>query len=329
MDLQHDASPVAAAPRAPRRTYAELHEWRRYQEFFPERLRCAPATTPREEWWSWNGVDVHLDRLPVAESPIKVIVLHGVGAYGRVMAPVAVVAQRHGWETVAPDLPGYGLTPVARRRMVFPLWVECITALIEAEIAKDGRPVVLFGVSVGGIVAYHAAARSKRVVGLVATTLADPREQDVRRGLARTDLLGAVGFPLLEALRPVTDGLPLPMRLLSKMDRISNKPELSALCAGDPLGGGSWVPARFLRTFVRAAPDVEPEDFRVCPVLLAHPGVDRMTDIALSRGFFARLGGPKRMVVLEGASHMPTESPGVEQMEEAIVSFVRSLPAVR
>ena len=62
----------------------------------------------------------------------------------------------------------------------------------------------------------------------------------------------------------------------------------------------------------------------MCPVLLAHPGVDRMTDIALSRRFFERLAAPKRMVVLDGASHMPTEHPGVDQLEAAVLEFMRA-----
>lgn len=316
---------LTLARQAARRHYADLDGWQRYQDFFPESTRCTAETTPKEEWWSWNGLEVHLDRLAAPESPIKVIVLHGAGAYGRVMAPAAVIASRHGFETVSPDLPGYGLTGVARERFDYPLWIDCVTALIDAEIARDGRPVVLFGVSLGGLLAYQAAARSKRVVGLVATTLADPREPAVRQGFARTKLLGSAGFWLLDRVKPMADGLPLPMRYMSKMDRISNDPDLADLCSRDPLGGGSWVPARFLRTLMTTAPDIEPEDFRVCPVLLTHPGVDRMTDIALSRRFFDRLAAEKRMVVLEGASHMPTEQPGLAQMEDAVVDFVGAI----
>jgi alpha-beta hydrolase superfamily lysophospholipase len=305
--------------------YATNDGWQRYQTFFPESMRCTETTTPREEWWSWNGIDVHLDRLAAPKSPIKVIVLHGAGAYGRVMAPAAVIAHKHGWETVSPDLPGYGLTKVAPERFTYDLWIDCIASLIDAEMSRDGRPVVLFGVSLGGLLAYHAAARSKKIVGLVATTLADPREPQVRQGFARTKLLGSAGLWLLDHLAPLTDGLPLPMRHMSKMDRISNIPDLSKLASSDPLGGGSWVPARFLRTLMHTAPDIEPENFRVCPVLLTHPGVDRMTDIALSRRFFDRLAAPKRMVVLDGASHMPTEHPGVDQMESAVVEFVSEI----
>jgi alpha-beta hydrolase superfamily lysophospholipase len=285
-------------------------------------MRCTPASMPREEWWSWRGLDVHLDRLGAPGARATIIVLHGAGAYGRVMAPAAVLAHRHGYEAVMPDLPGYGLTRVPRRRMTYPLWIDCVCDLIEAERARHDRPIVLFGVSLGGLLAYQAAARSRRIAGLIATTLADPRERAVRRGFSNPAWLGTVGLWLLERLRPLTDGLPLPMARVSRMNGISNDPALAALVRGDRLGGGSRVPARFLRTLLGTAPAIEPEDFDVCPVLLAHPGADRMTDIALSRRFFERLGGEKRFVVLEGASHMPTEHPGVDQLEGAVLSFL-------
>ncbi len=304
-------------------TYDTHPIWRRYEAFFPEGMRTTPESTPRESYWRWRGLDVHLDRLEVPSSPIKVIVVHGAGAYGRVMAPAAVLARRYGYETVSPDLPGYGLTRVPRRQLTYGLWIDCLCDLIDAELARDARPVVLFGVSLGGLLAYQAAARSRRVSALIATTLADPREREVRRGFARTPLLGTAGLWLLDKLAPLTDGLPLPMAVMSKMHRISNRPELSALVRRDRLGGGSWVPARFLRTLMTTAPALEPEQFDVCPVLLAHPGVDRMTDIALSRRFFERIAAPKHMVVLEGASHMPTEHPGVDQLEAAVLGFLR------
>ena len=319
-------APLARRPARP--SYDDLPISRRYQQFFPELLRCTPASTPREEWWSWRGLDVHLDRMAPAESPLKVIVLHGAGAYGRVMAPAAVLAQRYGFETVAPDLPGYGLTRVSWGQLDYPLWIRCVSDLIDAELARDSRPVVLFGVSLGGLLAYQAAARSRRVAGLIATTLADPRERAVRQGFARHPLLGTAGLATLNALSWATDRLPLPMALMSRMDGISNDPALSALVKSDAMGGGNWVPAQFLRTLMTTPPDIEPEAFDLCPVLLAHPGDDRMTDIALSRRFFERLPArahKKTMVVLDGASHMPTEVAGLAQLEAAVIQFLRAL----
>jgi alpha-beta hydrolase superfamily lysophospholipase len=306
-------------------TYESHPMWRDYQPYFPETMQCTADSTPREEYWSWRGLDVHLDRLAAPASEVKAIVLHGAGAYGRVMAPAAVLARRYGYEAVVPDLPGYGLTRVPRKRMTYPLWIECVCDLVDAELARDGKPIVLFGVSLGGMLAYQVAARSRRVIGLVATTLADPREREVRRNFARHPLLGTGGLWLLSKLAFVTDGLPLPIAYMSRMQHISNRKELSRLVRRDPLGGGNWVPARFLRTLMTTAPALEPEQFDVCPVLLAHPGVDRMTDIAQSRRFFDRLAAPKRMVVLDGASHMPTEHPGVDQLEAAVLEFMASV----
>lgn len=306
-------------------SYRESTLWKQYQSFFPEALRCTPESTPREQWWRWRGIDVHLDRMPAPEAAFKIIVLHGVGAYGRVMAPAAVLARRYGYETVAPDLPGYGLTQVPRRRMEYRLWIDCVCDLIEAEQARDDRPIVLFGVSLGGLLAYQVAARSRRVAGLIATTLADLRDREVRRGLARTPLFGGAGLWLLDKLSFVADRLPLPVKLVSKMHHISNRPALSALCMADPRGGGNWVPARFFRTMMNEVPAIEPEQFDVCPVLLAHPGRDRMTDIAFSRRFFERLPGDKRLVVLDNASHMPTEHPGIDQLEASVMEFLAAL----
>lgn len=324
-DATLPANPLALPPAS----YEREDAWRAYAPFFPASMRLSPETQPVEGTFAFSGLDVHLDRYPAPRSPFKIVVLHGVGAYGRVMAPAAVIARRHGYEAVCPDLPGYGLTEVPRSRLTYDLWVECTSALVEAELARDGRPVVLFGVSLGGLLAYQVAARVRRVAGLVATTLADLREPDVRRAFSRTPLLGTAGAGLLRAFAPITDGVPIPLRWVSKMHRISNDPALSAVCVADRRGGGNVVPARFLRTMLDHAPALDPEAFDVCPVLLAHPGADGMTEIAHSRRFFDRLAADKRMVVLEGASHMPTEHPGVDQLEAAVLQFLGGLAGAR
>lgn len=294
----------------------------RYEAYFPKSMRMDAESTPKEEWWRFNDLDVHLDRLDVESSPIKVIVLHGVGAYGRVMSPAAVIARRHGYSTVSPDLPGYGLTKVPNKQLNYELWLDCVCGLIDAELKRDGKPVVLFGVSLGGALAYQAAARSKKVIGVATTMLADLSEPTTRRELARNKALGAIGYPLMSGLSFAIDGMRLPMAQLSKMHLLSNLPELSEIACNDRMGGGSWMPVRFLRTMMSLPLPMEPEEFNVCPVLLAHPGEDRMTDIGVSQRFFDRLTCEKRFVILEGAGHMPIEEPGVSQLEAAVLEFL-------
>ena len=43
---------------------------------------------PAESTWAWRGLDVHLDRYDTPEADLTVIVCHGGGGYGRLLAPV-------------------------------------------------------------------------------------------------------------------------------------------------------------------------------------------------------------------------------------------------
>jgi len=69
---------------------------------------------------------------------------------------------------------------------------------------------------------------------------------------------------------------------------------------------------------------IEPENFDLCPILLAHPHIDPWTPLELSKNFYDRIKGAKRLVVLEGCGHFPVEEPGQHQLEEAIQSMVRT-----
>ena len=95
-------------------TYADQPEWRAIQEFLPEKFRLAPGTEPVEEWWEHRGHRIHLDTYRNPSAPLKVILLHGVGTNGRQMStilgkPLADL----GYETIAIDMPTFGITEVA------------------------------------------------------------------------------------------------------------------------------------------------------------------------------------------------------------------------
>jgi alpha-beta hydrolase superfamily lysophospholipase len=302
-------------------TYAEVTGWRQYQSFFPPEYRLRPDETPKEEVFSWNGMRIHLDRYPVPSARAKLLILHGAGGYGRMLTPWGLFAQRHGFEALAPDMPGYGLTQTNGAIIDYPMWVACTTALVAAERKRDGRPIVLFGGSMGGMLAYTVAAATN-AAGLVATCLLDMRQKSVQRHAARLPIFADLVPPLLRLLR-FADRVKIPIRWLSNMRAMSTNPKLGELCAKDPLGGGTSVPLRFLRTYVDAVPSVEPDHFTTCPVLLVHPKADAWTPVALSEEFFDRLACPKELVLLDECGHFPIEQPGMGEMEAAIVAFLR------
>jgi alpha-beta hydrolase superfamily lysophospholipase len=309
-------------------TYNETEVyWKNYQKFFPEELRITDDCLPVEEWWDWNHYHIHLDRMPVPDSKIKVLLIHGAGGNGRLLAPYARMLQVHGYEVISPDLPPYGLSTAKKiNSMGYPDWIEMITELIEREFKRDKKPIILLGASIGGMLAYHSAASmNKHVKGLIVTTFVDTSNPKVRDQIAPNKVMSRMGKFTLNTFPALLDSFQIPVSMVSRMNLISNNMELTKLIMKDSFAAGTKITLRFPRTFLNMKPIVEPEDFDGCPILLVHPEIDPMTPFHLSEIFYNRLKGKKRYVILEGAGHFPIEQPGLDQMRTAVLSFINEI----
>lgn len=292
--------------------------WRAYQPHLPAEVRLRDRDLPVESWWSWDGLDVHLDRYPCPDAHTTVIVAHGAGGYGRLLAPFGRLLAEAGADVVLPDLPGYGLTPCPPQGMTYDRWVRCLADLAVAEAGATDRSVRLFGMSVGGMLALHAAmaAPAGVVAAVGATTLIDPRSPRVRRGVGRVPLPGVL-------LRTgAGDRLRLPMPLVAPVERMSSIRAINRLCLRDPQGGGNRVPYGFLRSWLTYTPAVEPEAFDRCPVLLAHPAADRWTPTEWSRDVLDRIPAPTTYVELRYCEHLPIEEPGLTTLRETVAAWL-------
>jgi alpha-beta hydrolase superfamily lysophospholipase len=76
---------------------------------------------------------------------------------------------------------------------------------------------------------------------------------------------------------------------------------------------------------INYTPEIEPEDFRKCPILLVHPGNDCWTDLSLSRLTFDKFKCEKYINILEGAGHFPIEQPGLSQLENYIIDYIEEV----
>jgi alpha-beta hydrolase superfamily lysophospholipase len=303
-------------------TYAARNYLRPYLRFLPDVMRL--PLDPEEEWWKWQDTNVHLDRLDVENAPLKVIVLHGGGGNGRLVSAFGAIVHGLGYSYVAPDLPGFGLTKAGPQyNPHYRSWIDLVVDLIDSEQTRDGLPVVTFGASVGGMLAYNAAAVSGKVRGVIATTLADARDPDARDALARSKLWSRFGYLVMNALPSLTGRLDIPARMISRMEWMTNDPAISRVFIEDPLVGGARINLDFYRTLMIYHPPVPPEEFDLCPLLLAHPAEDEWTPLAVSQPFFERLACDKELVTLEGCGHFPYEEPGVSQLRNAVENFLQ------
>ncbi|MEZ0367187.1 alpha/beta hydrolase [Mycobacterium sp. pUA109] len=320
------------AKRAHPTLYRDQNAWRQLQEFLPERLRLkTDADMPIEEFWEWRGHQIHLDRYPNADAPAKVILHHGVGTNGRQMNLILGkwLADK-GWEVTAVDNLGYGMTQVAKGTTPgYADWIEMVTDYLAYERSLDDRPIVLYGLSAGGMVAYHVAAHAPRgtLSGIVGMTFLDQRHDHVVRATAHDKFTATVGAKsvAIVAKTPLRR-LKYPMTLASKMSALCNNDAALQVCLADKTSAGNTVSLKFLDEYASYIPDIEPADFDICPVLLTQPAEDRWTPLELSNPVLDPITKVAvNTVMLDNAGHYPLEEPGLTQMQNAIDAFVRDV----
>ncbi|WP_291473278.1 alpha/beta fold hydrolase [Corynebacterium sp.] len=311
--------------------YAQQTIWRELQDFLPVEYRLNPSEEPTEEWWDHQGHRIHLDTYRNTDSPVKVILFHGVGTNGRQMTtilgrPLADL----GYETIAIDMPTYGVTQVSADALVtYDEWVQIGSDLVDFELAKDDRPIVLYGLSAGGMETYHVAALNKKVAGIVGMTFLDTSLTRVKTETGFDPISGRFSGELMGLLNKIGFGkVKLPMRYVSKMRALVNDKDAKKAWYRDNTSAGNVVTVAFLDSWLAYRPVVAPEDFDIAPVLLTQPSADRWTPLHLAEPFLDRITRvPVTKVMLPNGGHYPLEKEALDLMVESIASFLKNIEA--
>ena len=308
------------------RTYKEIDSWKKFQPYFPKDWRISDNSYPDEYYWKWRSFNIHIDHFKPKKNKkkIKLILLHGGGGNGRLLSPVAVCFSHLGFECIAPDLPGFGLTEVGSPNSYY-TWINLVDDLVNEEAKKSDSPIVLCGVSLGGMLAYQVASLNSNISGLIVTSLADTRDKSVQMGLAKNKCFGFFSHYLLNRLSFLTDKIKIPIKLTTKMWAMANNKEFVKELKKDKVGSGSWVYLKFFRTLFEANPNVEPEKFKSCPLLFLQPEKDFIIPWAMSRPFYEKLSCKKEVIFLENCGHIPMEKPGIDQMRDGAFKFLKEL----
>jgi len=306
------------------KSYRASLSWQRYRDLLERRFEISIVREPLEVWRMIRGHNIHIDHWqPEGPGEGTLILVHGGGGNGRILAPLGDFAASLGWHALAPDLPGYGLTePAPDFDWDYDEWPAVV-----AQLADEAEgPVVLMGLSVGGMTAVLAAEASANVAGVIATTLLDMGDPAVFVRAARWRWLGAaslLGFRLMPA---IVDRIAMPLWLAAPMHAMTDDPELRDYFTRDPLLGRLRVPSRFFRTmYARKITAIT----LGCPLLLVHPGADAWTPTDLSRRALARVEGRKELVELTNGSHLPVERPAIDELRYHIRRFLAVIPDLK
>lgn len=307
-------------------TYENQKAWKEIAEFLPQEFHFRTDYKPVEEHWDWKGNKVHLDTFRNPNAEAKIICFHGVGTNGRqISLIIGGPLAKEGFETITVDMPTYGVTEVnPKMRITYADWVQCGNDLIEEELKKDGRPIFLYGLSAGGMETYHIAAKNGRVKGIIGMTFLDQREKQVQTTTASNPFWGHMGALLAKTACMVgLTGFKIKMSIPSKMKTLVNERKCLEVMMLDQTSAGNKITMEFLHSYVAYKPDIEPEDFAVCPVLLTQPEKDGWTPQFLSDIFLDRIGKvPVTKTLLRNGSHYPIEKEALTDLQKYILSFL-------
>lgn len=309
--------------------YSEQKEWKEIQDYLPKEFHFTNSYHPTEEWWDWKGNKVHLDCFRNPNSKVKVILLHGVGTNGRQLSMIlGGPLSKDGFETIAIDMPTYGLTKVKKGTLItYDDWVNLASDYIDYELSKDNRPIVLYGLSAGGMETYHVACVNKKVKGIIGMTFLDQNSQQVRDETTNNLFMSRVAIPMTKISTKIgLSNFRLKMSVASKMSALCNNPDAMKVFMTDKTSAGNSATMKFLESYCYPKIYINPEEFDICPILLTQPDKDRWTPLHLSMPFLNRIKKVDvKVVKLENGGHYPIEQPALNQMHDAIVEFINRI----
>lgn len=298
--------------------------WVELQNYLPQNNRITDEIQPEEKTIEYRNSTIRFDEYVPKnkDADITIVIFHGVGGNGRLLSFIAVPLLRAGFKVICPDLPGYGYT-VIKESFDYSTWIDYGSFIVKQELNKKNK-VYIFGLSAGGMLAYNVACQVGKINGLIVTNLLDNRYQEVRDYSAKNRFHARVGVKILNKLPASITKMKIPVKSVANMKAIVNNKEVLKLLLKDKVGSGSSVSISFLLSMMNSIPIIEPEKFDICPVLMVHPDQDKWTPTHISRLFFDKIKANKELVMLENAGHFPLEEPGIRQLEEAVISFIKN-----
>ena len=264
-------------------------------------------------WKTTDNLTIQAERWAVSQAKAVVCIVHGLGEHaGRYVDAAAFFGEKN-IATVASDRRGHGRSEGKRGHTsgFDPLLDEIATLIEKARELNPGKPLFLYGHSMGGnLVLNYVLRRKPQIQGVIATgswiRLEHP-PSPVLLGFAK----------MMQAVFPAfTQGNGL------KTSELSNDPAVVAAYKADPLvhdritvstGMAMLEAAAWLDQFSGEMP---------VPALIMHGGNDKITDPGGSESFASRVKGDVTWKRWEGLKHEIHQEPAKAEVLSFLVQWI-------
>lgn len=313
------------------KSYNSNEAWKRLNRLLPADFQLKENNLPIEETWDWHGNKMHLDRYPNPDAEYRIFLHHGVGTNGRQLNMIFGHKMAElGYEVVAMDNLGYGMTEVNQEDITYDHWVHSFADFVNAETKRDHKKPILYGLSAGGMLIYNAACYMDEVHGMIGMCFLQNDNKKVGNATAKFHGTNWLVIPVMEKLSKTRSKTHLiAMKDVSKMDCLVNDAKALDIFLKDDASAAAKVQLQFLADYMTYQLPIPVEQFDKCPILLTQPELDRWTPLALSEISMKGIKAPYTVKILEGAGHYPVEEKGLRQLIQYSDEFIRGLSKMK
>jgi alpha-beta hydrolase superfamily lysophospholipase len=290
--------------------------WHRYLVTDPALV----AKAIKEEHVISRGLRLHLDVYQREDDVPTILFVPGTGGHARCYAEFLFQLYKQGFRVIGIDLQGHGLSEGVRGSFTIEELVENIYDVTTWTVERYGEKVGISGSSLGGILAFYAAANDPRLESATCHNVAVLSEPDCLRltrapNLLRTILpLGCLAARLLPKLR-------LTIWLYLNPQAITDDPRILATFVDDPLTIQA-LPLRSVISQSQAAPARPIEQIEM-PIMVLHAEGDRIFPLDYCRAIYDRLTCPKRFELIPGADHLVFAPPYLDRSLPPLADWFR------
>ncbi|WP_312553886.1 alpha/beta hydrolase [Empedobacter brevis] len=309
------------------KTYHSNQAWKELNALLPKDFQITENNLPLEETWEWKGNHMHLDRYPNPEAEYRIFLHHGVGTNGRQLNMIfGHKMAALGYDVVAMDNLGYGMTEVNQKDITYNDWVQAFADFVNAETKRDYKKPILYGLSAGGMLIYNASCFMDEVYGMIGMCFLQNDNKYIGNETARFKGTNWLVVPAMEKLsKTKIRTTPVAMKDVSKMDCLVNNEKALKIFLQDDASAGAKVQLQFLSEYMTYQLPVPVEACDKCPILLTQPELDRWTPLELSEISMKGIKAPYTVKILEGGGHYPMEEKALQQLMTYAHQFIQSL----
>ncbi len=173
---------------------------------------------------------------------------------------------------------------------------------------------------------YHVSVKnqSENTKDIIGMTFLDQRISMVRQETPNNPVSGKLGkFMVGLQCKLGRSKVKMKMEDASKMTALVNDPDCLKIMMEDTTSAGNSATLAFLYSYMTYQPELEPEQFDICPVLLTQPEKDRWTPQHLSDPFLDEIKKvPVKKAILKNGSHYPIEAEALTDLHRECLAFI-------